>query len=217
MIEASTKVVENAAAESWKFYLRGLWLSGLRLSESLTLAWESTPDAIVVDMTSHRPMLRIPAEAEKGFQNRTFPLTPDFARHLQIVPERERRGRVFNLLAAAAGTLFPARRWDIGRLVAKIGMAAGVVVDERRKGDETIRKFATAHFCRRSFGQRWALRLIPAVLQALMRHEDVSTSLTYYVGKHAETMVDTIWATEGSDLGSAGESAGSTAKKESVK
>ena len=31
MIKAVPKIVDNAAAKSWKFYLRGLWESGLRL------------------------------------------------------------------------------------------------------------------------------------------------------------------------------------------
>jgi hypothetical protein len=35
-IENVAKVVENAAAESWKVCRNGLCLSGLRLSESLT-------------------------------------------------------------------------------------------------------------------------------------------------------------------------------------
>ena len=32
MISAVPKVVDNAAAKSWKFYLRGLWESGIRLA-----------------------------------------------------------------------------------------------------------------------------------------------------------------------------------------
>jgi len=68
MIKAVPKVVENAAASSWKFYLRGLWESGLRLSESLVLRWDDAPGAIVVDRAGRRPLLRIAAEAGKGNQ-----------------------------------------------------------------------------------------------------------------------------------------------------
>ena len=46
MLGVVAKVVENTAAESWRFYLRGLWESGLRLSESLTLRWDDAPGAI---------------------------------------------------------------------------------------------------------------------------------------------------------------------------
>ena len=66
MLAVVPKVVENTAADSWKFYLRGLWESGLRLSESLLLRWDEAPGAIVVDFSGRRPMLRIPAESHKG-------------------------------------------------------------------------------------------------------------------------------------------------------
>jgi integrase len=164
MIEATPKVVENIAAASWKFYLRGLWLSGLRLSESLTLRWDDAPEAIIVDLSGRRPMLRIPAEAEKGNQDRLLPMKPDFARMLEAVPQRERQGRVFKLLKAD-GTPFRAKRWDAGRVVSEIGKAAGVVVDVRRKGEETVKEFASAHDLRRAFGFRWAMRVMPAVLK----------------------------------------------------
>lgn len=200
MIAATPKVVENSAADSWKFYLQGLWLSGLRLSESIELSWSDTSGAIVVDLGGRRPMLRIPAEAEKGFRDRLLPMTPDFARLLAAVPERERRGRVFKLLESD-GTPFRSTRWDVGRIVSASGKAAGVVVDERQKGDETIRKFASAHDLRRAFGFRWAMRVMPAVLKDLMRHEDIGTTMKYYVGQDADAMADTIWAAEGNTLG----------------
>jgi integrase len=43
MLSATTKIVGEANAEPWKFYLRGLWESGLRLSESLALRWDDAP------------------------------------------------------------------------------------------------------------------------------------------------------------------------------
>jgi integrase len=61
MLKVVPKLVENTAAKSWKFYLQGLWDSGLRPGESLTLRWDEAPGAIVVDLMGRRPMLRIPA------------------------------------------------------------------------------------------------------------------------------------------------------------
>jgi integrase len=93
--------------ESWKHYLLGLWLSGLRLSESLTLEWSGDkPGAIVVDFSHKRPMLRIPAEAEKGNKDRLLPMAPEFAEFLAATPEAKRRGRVFKLI----GKLCPVAR-----------------------------------------------------------------------------------------------------------
>ena len=200
MLKVVPKVVENTAANSWKFYLRGLWESGLRLSESLTVRWDNAPDAIVVDLTGRRPMLRISAEAEKGNQDRLLPITPEFAVLLDGVPEPERQGRVFKLLDID-GTLLRTNRTVVGKIVSAIGEAAGVVVDERQKRGKTVRKFASAHDLRRAFGQRWSGRVMPTVLRELMRHEDISTTMKYYVGQNAEATADLLWAAVGDTLG----------------
>ncbi len=91
-------MVGEAAAGSWKFYLRGLDASGLRLSESLALRWDDAPGAIVVDYSGRHPMLRIPAEAEKGDTRQLLPMAPEFAELLNKVPVEDRRGRVFQPL-----------------------------------------------------------------------------------------------------------------------
>jgi integrase len=200
MLKVVPKIVENVAAKSWEFYLRSLWESGLRLSESLTLRWDNAPDAIVVDLTGRRPMLRIPAEAEKGNQDRLLPITPEFAAVLETVPERERRGRVFKLLDIDGTLLQPTRRLA-GPIVSAIGNAAGVVVDERLKGGKLVRKFASAHDLRRAFGFRWAFRVMPTVLRELMRHEDIATTMAYYVGDNAEATADAVWNAAGTISG----------------
>ena len=83
----------------WIFYLRGLWWSGLRLSESLALRWDDAPGALVADFTGRRPKLRIPAESEKGNTHRLLPMAPEFAQLLETVPKAARRGYVFKLPA----------------------------------------------------------------------------------------------------------------------
>ena len=40
--------------------------------------------------------LRIPAESEKGNQDRLYPVAPEFAEFLLMTPENERSGFVFN-------------------------------------------------------------------------------------------------------------------------
>ncbi len=200
MLKAVPKVVENAAAKSWEFYLRGLWASGLRLSESMLLRWDDAPGAIVVDFSHKRPMLRIPGEAQKSGRDTLLPMTPDFTTLLVSVPERERRGRVFKLLDID-GTPLRGGRCVVGKLASAIGKSAGVVVDERTKGKETVKKFASAHDLRRAFGQRWASRVMPTVLRELMRHADISTTMKYYVGTNAEATADAVWAAVGNTLG----------------
>ncbi len=77
-------------------YPRGLWLSGLRLEESLRLTWDGD-GVFTVDLSGKYPRLRIYAEAKKGHQDRLLPMTPDFAEWLLATPQNERSGFVFHL------------------------------------------------------------------------------------------------------------------------
>ena len=138
-------------------------------------------------------------------------MTPQFAALLESVPESQRRGRVFKLLAADGSPLH-AEFYTVSRIVCAIGKSAGVVVDERTKRmkatknkpahDAISRKFASAHDLRRSFGRRWAMLIKqPVVLKDLMRHESITTTLAYYVGADAEEAADAIWEAAGNTLG----------------
>lgn len=209
MEHAVEKVVGAMGVASWKFYLRGLWESGLRLGESLQLSWDDRPGAIVVDFSGRRPLLRIPGSAQKRGTDQLLPITPEFAQHLQTVPERERRGWVFRPLDEA-GEPYSRSRHAVGPVVTRIGKKGGVVVDERvkQKKDEkgklvdvVVRKFASAHDLRRGFGFRWSRRVMPPILQELMRHASIQTTMEYYVGQNAESTADELWRAVGRDLG----------------
>jgi hypothetical protein len=54
-------------------------------------------------------------------------------------------------------------------------------------------KYASAHDLRRSFGDRWAKRVMPAELKEMMRHESIETTLRYYVSSNAERTAETCW------------------------
>ena len=58
------------------------------------------------------------------------------------------------------------------------------------KDDE---KYASAHDLRRAFGTRWASRVKPAVLQKLMRHASINTTMAYYVDLDADELGDELW------------------------
>ena len=200
MIVSVPKAVGELAADSYRFYLQGLWASGLRLEESLTLRWDEAPGAIVVELGGRRPMLRIPAEAEKGGTHRLLPITPEFAELLATIPEDERRGRVFKLLTKVGEPAKPTRH-VVGPRVADIGRAAGVVTDQREKKGELVKEFASAHDLRRAFGFRWSRRVMPTILRELMRHESIETTMKYYVGVNAEATADELWKAVESNLG----------------
>ncbi len=176
-------VVGQAAAARWTFFLRGLWTSGLRLTESLELYWDQE-DKLHPVLTGKFPMLRIPADLEKGNKERLLPMAPEFAELLSGVPEAERSGPVFNLERADGKPGRPAVD-RVSKIVSSIGEKAKVRVD--------VKKTASAHDLRRAFGERWAARLMPAQLMELMRHETIETTLSYYVGRNAERTAAILW------------------------
>jgi integrase len=177
----------------WCRYLRGLWLSGLRLEESLALSWDDG-EPFAIDLTGRRPAFRILGEAQKSGRDELLPLTPDFAKFILETPESERVGKVFKLVGHRSGR--PMAPADVGEAVRRIGRKAGVVTN---KADG---KFASAHDLRRAFGTRWAKRVMPAVLKRLMRHSAVQTTLAYYVDLDTAEVADELWAKFGADDGS---------------
>ena len=81
-----------------------------------------------------------------------------------------------------------------------------------------VAKWASAHDLRRSFGERWAGRLLPQQLMELMRHESLTTTLTFYVGKNADRTADAVYEAfhaaekpKGNTLGNSGDSEAVTA------
>jgi len=79
-------------------------------------------------------------------------------------------------------------------LVTLIGEKAGVKVKTETGPDGKPKvKFASAHDLRRSFGERWASRVMPPILKELMRHESIETTLRYYVGRNAQSTAAVLW------------------------
>jgi integrase len=185
MLAAAEKVRPKDFAE-WRQYLNGLWLSGLRLEESLRLSWDAE-SLFAVDLTGRRPVFRIRGEAQKSGRDEILPMTPDFADWLQSnFPEAEREGMVFKMNGMRTGSQITPSR--VGRIVTAIGQKAGVVVNRE------VGKFASAHDLRRGFGTRWAPRVKPATLQLLLRHSDIGTTMKYYVAQDAADVADELWA-----------------------
>ena len=189
MLEAVPKLRPLDAAD-WTRYLKGLWLSGLRLEESYRLSWDDEA-AFQADLRGRRPVFRIYAEAQKARRDEVLPATPDFVELLAQPPSDARTGPVFNLLDQRTGRRLAAHR--MGEVVAKIGRKAGVVVN---KADG---KFASAHDLRRAFGTRWAQRVMPAVLRRLMRHASIQTTMAYYVDLDSAEVADQLWASWGTE------------------
>ena len=188
MLESVPSIVGAKAAPSWRELIEGLWNSGLRISEALTLSWD-TYAGFSVDMDGRYPMFLIRADSEKGNQDRLLAMAPEFARQLKEIPEDQRRGRVFRLVGMKRDSVTDPD-WA-SKVICKIGRAAGVVVNKTPKV-----KFASAHDLRRSFGERWSQRVLPQVLMELMRHESIETTQKYYVGRNANRTAAALWAAD---------------------
>jgi integrase len=191
MLAKVPEVVGPGAAPAWSHYLRGLWTSGLRLSESLELWWDREDRLLPTFPKKGRPMLRIPAELEKGHSDRLLPMAPEFAMFFAETTESDRTGAVFKLPGIRGRSTELRSKW-VGKILSKIGKAAGVRVHVDPKDPARV-KYASAHDLRRAFGERWAARIMPAQLKELMRHESIETTLRYYVGTNAERTADACW------------------------
>lgn len=178
--------------DSWRFFLRGLWWSGLRLEEALNVHWTDDQYLCVVKLESEYPMLWIPAAREKGHKDRLMPMAPEFVQFLRRA-EPEQEGFVFNPQSRRPNATDRIGPQQAGKVISSIGESAGVRVNND--------KFASAHDLRRSFGLRWAKRIMPADLQELMRHASIQTTMKYYVGRQAESAAKTLWAAVGAQTG----------------
>lgn len=182
-------VVGESRSQSWQHFLEGLWWSGLRLGEALELYWDRD-DKLTINYSQERPVLYIPAELEKGNQDRFIPVAPEFAGFLDRTPQDQRAGRVFNPLPYRA-TAKQSLLNQVSKIISQIGKKANVVVHIQTNTGK--KKYASAHDLRRAFGDRWALRVMPPVLMQLMRHESIETTMRYYVGRSVEATADAIW------------------------
>ncbi len=170
---------DAVTVESWRQLLRGLWESGLRLSEAMAMHWDA--DGAIVPRTTRTGLLllNIPAKMQKSRKAQEVPTTPAFAALLQAMPNR--KGWIFNPLARrqrrGQGRLCAEQ---VGRIISLIGAEAKVKVNQGGKP-------ASAHDLRRSFGQRMAdAGLPPRDLQAIMRHASFTTTEAYYLRDRAQ-------------------------------
>lgn len=181
MVDAVPAVVGKDFAPEWIRALRGAWLCGLRLGEVFRLSWDSAPARVDLD-TGRFPRIIWFVEGHKARRDDVVPMTPDFAAFLRETPAAARKGRVF---APKLATRRVTPRYA-GKVISAIGIAAKVLVNDKGK-------HASAHDLRRSFGTRWAMKVRPVTLQALMRHASIETTLKYYIDLHCDDVGAELW------------------------
>lgn len=182
------KVVGKDCANRWAWNLEALWRSGFRIGETFAFTWEESNFHFVYDLNGRRPMIAIAATHEKGGQMRLLPMAPDFVALLRDVPKRKRTGQVFRWPGMRGKDVTQA---TVEKRIAEAGRLANVVVGADSAGEA---RYAAAHDWRRAFGSRWAPKVMPAVLQVMMRHKSIRTTMKYYVGQNAILNADALWS-----------------------
>jgi integrase len=168
--ESFERLILKAKDQQMKTFLLVGWLAGLRLSEALALEWEPTSQAPYLDFARRRIIL--PAEFVKAVEDQWLPLDPVLAAALAELPREGKK--VFNFIARHGR---PLKRQSVSTNISRLAKKAGVRL--------------TMHSLRKGFGCRYAGKVPAQVLQKLMRHSKISTTMDYYanVDEAVETAV----------------------------
>lgn len=160
-------------------FMRGLWLSGLRIDELNRLKWERSATLHVLIEPGTTPLIVI--LKQKGGRDSFLPAPPDFWRLIDR-PGVVRRGHVFSIPGKHAGEQMSTR--TIGRRIGEIGRHAGVIVDHHSG------KCCTAHDLRAAYLSRIASTpgVTMSQTQTMARHSDPKTTSQYYVRHEAEDL-----------------------------
>jgi integrase len=141
------------------------WLAGLRLSEAKSLEWELSTEAPWVDFDRNR--IWFPAEFVKAAEHQWVPLDPVLRTALEALPRHGRK--VFGFVSRR--TREQLKRSGLSRRVVDLAKRAGVRL--------------TMHALPRGFGCRYAGKVPAQVLQRLMRHANIRTTVDYYANVDA--------------------------------
>jgi integrase len=145
-------------AEMRAFLLCG-WLGGLRLSEAMMLEREQTDEAPYLD--SARKRIVLPAAFVKADKDQWVPLDPQLEEALEHLPRHGRK--VFRFTDGRANLLTVN---GVSQRVNYLAEKAGVRL--------------TMKSLRHGFGCRYAGKVPAQVLQKLMRHANIKTTMDYY-------------------------------------
>jgi integrase len=158
-VEAFERLLEKAPGDHWRALLWLGWLAGLRVGESYALEWEENHQAPYLDFRRNRIIL--PAGFVKADADQWVPLDPTLRSVLEALP---RTGKKVLDLRARNGR--PYALSSVSDYVIRLAKKAGVKL--------------TSHSLRKGFGCRYAGKVPAQVLQKLMRHSSIATTMEYY-------------------------------------
>ncbi len=198
MLESIPEVVGHEAAESWNYVLRGLWESALRIEELMNVSWDQPGSIRPIWNQGEHPVLNIPASMQKNDTHESIPMIPSFESLLLETPPEQRTGWIFNpqslqlKIRRKVRHSRPEAEW-VGRVISRIGKAAGIVVSEADEKSGRPEKYASAHDLRRSFSQRLRNADVPAlVISRIMRHSSWETTQKHYAPGNVQNDATTL-------------------------
>jgi integrase len=160
-VESFERIYAKAEGDQqMQAYLLCGWLAGLRLTEAYALEWEETEEAPYVDLAHDRIVL--PASIVKGKSDQWVPLDAMLREALVALPRHGKK--VFRFISQR--TKRPVRADSMSDRVVRLAKKAGVRL--------------TMHTLRKGFGCRYAGKVPAQVLQKLMRHRRIKTTMDYY-------------------------------------
>jgi integrase len=157
--ESFERLLAKAPDQTMRTYLLCGWLAGLRLREAFYLEREPTEEAPYLDLARNRIVL--PAGFVKAVEDQWLPLDPALQEALDQLPRNGKR--VFRFVAKD------------GHAVTEGSVSARVIRLAKRAGVRL-----SMHTLRKGFGCRYAGKVPAQVLQRLMRHANIKTTMDFY-------------------------------------
>jgi integrase len=158
-VEAFERLLAKALDDNMRAYLLTAWLAGLRLEEAYNLEWEQTEAAPYLELARNRIVL--PAQIVKAGRDQWVPLDTQLREVLERLP---RRGPKVFRFTTGAGRVIGV--YPVSDRVSSLAKQAGVKL--------------TYHTLRKGFGCRYAGKVPAQVLQKLMRHANIKTTMAFY-------------------------------------
>lgn len=159
-LEEFERLLMKAPSPSWKLILALAWYCGMRRAEAVNVCGEH------IRLDDH--VIEIPAN-KAGDEAATVFITAELDR---VLRKRWPDGKIPRGRLVTPDE-FPGDIRQVSKRFAVIARKAAV----KGTGKDG---FCTLHDLRRSFGSRWAAKVPAQVLQRMMRHSHIATTLDYY-------------------------------------
>jgi integrase len=159
-VETFERLLDKAPDQHMRTFLLCGWLAGLRISEALALEWDTSDEFPWIDFDRSRIVL--PAEFVKAVEDQWVPLDPALRSALLDMPRTDKK--VFHFVTARAR-----------RPIGVCAVSHRIIALARRAGVKLTMKGL-----RKGFGCRYAGKVPAQVLQKLMRHANIRTTMDYY-------------------------------------